>query len=953
MSNPYYTHTTYPGPNAPGSSAALRAELELITAGFDKMPTLAGNAGKLVRVNDAGDGLEAGGQISSVDFSLTGIADAVGRLTWNDTDGTLNLGLKGGNVVLQIGQEEVLRVLNTTGSTLTSGQAVYIVGASGQRPTVALAQGNAEATSTKVIGIVTETIANNQQGFVATAGLVRGVNTSAFAEGVVLWLSAGTAGAITSTRPTAPNHAVLVGYCVRSHATEGIIYVMVQNGYELDELHDVLISGLANNNMLRYNASSGVWQNIAGPAGAVVGTTDTQTLTNKTISGGTVTGAAVTGLATPSGSTDAATKGYVDAADALKLNLSGGTMSGAIAMGTNRVTGMGDPVNLQDAATKNYVDSVAQGLDVKGSVRVATTGNITLSGTQTIDGVAVIAGDRVLVKDQTAQAENGVYVVASGSWTRSTDMDVWTELPGAFVFVESGTVNDNSGWVCTVSAGGTLGSTAVTFEQFSGAGQINAGAGLTKSGNTIQVNTASSTRIVVGADEIDLATTGITAGTYRSITVDQWGRVTAGTNPTTISGYSITDAYTKTEVDGFVNAKLNLSGGTMTGNIAMGGNMVSGLGAPVNDNDAVRLKYVTDLFGSTASAANSAADALTYKNAAEAAASTATTQAGIATTQAGIATTQAGTATTQAGIATSAANAAAASYDDFDDRYLGAKSTPPIVDNDGNPLITGALYFDTTANEMRVYTGTNWKATGSAVNGTSQRATYTATAAQTTFAIVYDLGYVDVYLNGLKLLAGTDFTATSGTDIVLATGATAGDIVDIVAYGAFSLANVLPLSGGTMTGPITFAAGQTFPGAGVTYSKYTANVTATNMQGVIADTSGGSFTVTLPATPATGNMVSIVDGADWGTNSLTVGRNGSTIEGAAEDLVLNISGAAVSLIYNGTTWQVYAQVGGTSGNVVTTTATQTLTNKTISFADNNLVGVASTSKTIAMSIVFG
>jgi len=220
-----------------------------------------------------------------VDFNTAGGTDAVARLIWNDTDGTLNLGLKGGNVVLQVGQEEVLRALNATGSTMTSGQVVYITGASGQRPTVALAQGNAEATSTKVIGIVTETIANNAQGFVTTAGLVRGVNTSAFAEGAVLWLSASTPGAITSTRPTAPNHAVLVGYCVRSHATDGIIYVMVQNGYELDELHDVLITNVANNNMLRYNSAASVWENIAGPAGAVVGTTDSQTLTNKTISG--------------------------------------------------------------------------------------------------------------------------------------------------------------------------------------------------------------------------------------------------------------------------------------------------------------------------------------------------------------------------------------------------------------------------------------------------------------------------------------------------------------------------------------------------------------------------------------------------------------------------------------------------------------------------------------------
>ena len=286
MSNSYYNAGSFPATGAPATSASMRAELGLIAAGFDKLPTIAGNAGKLVAINEAGTALVAGGSLYNVDFLTAGTTDAVGRLTWNDTDGTLNLGLKGGNVVLQVGQEEVLRALNTTGVTLTSGQVVYVTGASGQRPTIALAQANAEMTSTKVVGIVTETIANNAQGFVTTSGLVRGFNTSAFAEGAVLWLSASTAGGITSTRPSAPNHGVLVGYCVRSHASDGIIYVMVQNGYELDELHDVLISGLANNNMLRYNASSGVWQNIAGPAGAVVGTTDAQTLSNKTFSDG-------------------------------------------------------------------------------------------------------------------------------------------------------------------------------------------------------------------------------------------------------------------------------------------------------------------------------------------------------------------------------------------------------------------------------------------------------------------------------------------------------------------------------------------------------------------------------------------------------------------------------------------------------------------------------------------
>lgn len=168
-----------------------------------------------------------------------------------------------------------------------------------------------------------------------------------------------------------------------------------------------------------------------------------------------------------------------------------------------KLTNLADPVDAQDAATKNYVDSVAQGLDPKQSVKAASTANIaSLSGAMTIDGIALVAGDRVLVKDQTAQAQNGIYIVASGSWARASDADTWAELVSAYVFVEQGATNADNGFLCSVDAGGTLGTTAVTFVQFSGAGQITAGAGLTKTGN--QLDVGAGTGITVGADTVGL-----------------------------------------------------------------------------------------------------------------------------------------------------------------------------------------------------------------------------------------------------------------------------------------------------------------------------------------------------------------------------------------------------------------------------------------------------------------
>lgn len=461
-------------------------------------------------------------------------------------------------------------------------------------------------------------------------------------------------------------------------------------------------------------AVTGAITATGGVLGNVTAASGTSTFNNVTINGNLDMDAGssgtITNLPNPTNPGDAANKAYVDSQDALRLALTGGTMTGAIAMSNNKVTGLATPTADQDAATKAYVDSIAQGIDAKASCRAATTANITLSGNQTIDGVAVIAGDRVLVKNQSSAAENGIYVAAVSTWSRAADANTWDELVAAYTFIENGTDNGSNGYICTIAPGGTLGTTPVTWAQFSGAGQINAGTGMSKTGNTLNVNTASSARIVVGADEIDLATTGVIADTYKSVTVDQWGRVTAGTNPTTLAGFGIGDAYTQTQTNTLLAAKLSTTGGTMSGAIAMGTNKITGLGDPTLAQDAATKNYIDTLFGSTTTAAASAAAAASSASAASASASSAS-----------------GSASAAAASATSAA----ASFDSFDDRYLGAKTSDPTVDNDGNALITGALYFNSVANEMRVYSGSAWLASYIPATGYAQlAATNTFTANQ-------------------------------------------------------------------------------------------------------------------------------------------------------------------------------------------------------------------------------
>lgn len=167
----------------------------------------------------------------------------------------------------------------------------------------------------------------------------------------------------------------------------------------------------------------------------------------------------------------------------------GQAFTGDQSMGGNKLTNLGTPTADADGATKGYVDSVAQGLDVKASVRVATTANITLSGTQTIDGVTLVAGDRVLVKDQTTGADNGIYVVASGAWTRATDADTSAKVTsGLFTFIEEGTDNGDEGWVLTTPDPITLGTTSLSFSKFSSQGVLSGGDGIDISANSVSVD---------------------------------------------------------------------------------------------------------------------------------------------------------------------------------------------------------------------------------------------------------------------------------------------------------------------------------------------------------------------------------------------------------------------------------------------------------------------------------
>ncbi|HXB12868.1 MAG TPA: hypothetical protein VNZ45_12850 [Bacteroidia bacterium] len=235
-------------------------------------------------------------------------------------------------------------------------------------------------------------------------------------------------------------------------------------------------------------------------------------------------------------------------------------MAGTLNLNTHAITNVVNPTNPQDVATKNYVDATAQGLDVKASCRAVATSNITLTGTQTIDGVALSVNDRVLLIGQSTAAQNGIYTVQSGSWTRPSDANTGTNLvSGSFVFIGEGTANSGSGWVLTTPNPITIGTTSLTFTQFSGAGEIIASTGLLKNGNTLTIDstvvTLTGSQVLTNKSIVATQLTGtLQAGQFPALTGDV--TTSAGALGTTIAAGAVTLA-----------KQANLAANSVIGNI--------------------------------------------------------------------------------------------------------------------------------------------------------------------------------------------------------------------------------------------------------------------------------------------------------------------------------------------------------------------------------------------------
>ena len=683
-------------------------------------------------------------------------------------------------------------------STLASGTAPFVIASTTKVANLNadLLDGNdwaapaAIGTGTAAAGTFTNLTANTSLT-AATAAISAGTINNSVIGGT-------TANAITGTIVTATTGFVggltgnVTGNTTGTHtgavtgAVTGDVTGNVTASTGTSSFNDVTINGTLNMNA----GTAATITNLTSPTNtgdaATKGYVDTADALKLNLSGGTMSGVIamgtnkITGLGTPTLSADATTKTYVDTADALKLNLAGGTMSGAIAMGTNKITGLGTPTLSTDAATKTYVDtsisnlvaSAPGALDTLNELAAALGNDASFSTTVT-NSIATklpLAGGTM----SGAIAMGTSKITGLGDPTLAQDAATKTYV-------------DTADALKLNLAGGTM------------TGAIAMGTSkITGMGNPTLAQDATTKTYVDTADALKLNLTG---GTMSGVIAMGTSKITGMGDPTAAQ-----DGATKNYVDTQDALKLSLTGGTMSGAIAMGTSKITGLGDPTLNQDAATKFYVDGILGSATSAATSAS---------------------AAATSASNAATSASNASTSASNASTSASSALTYLNTFKGQYYGSLSSNPSLDPLGNAIGTGDLYWNSTSSEMRVYNGSTW----------------------------------------------------------------------VAAY--LPAAGYLALTGGTMTGAITFAGAQTWP----TFNQNTTG-TAAGLSATLATTSGGTGLTSFTS----GGVVYASSSSALATGSALT-FDGSTLvsKGTTNGNIVSVGGSGGS--HTG-----YSQFQGYTGN---------------------------------------
>lgn len=716
-----------------------------------------GTTGKLVQnstatLDDTGnmDTASVKGDYFDLDTAVTAPASAVGREAWDDGSGTAILGLKGGNVTYYYGQQEFARVFNGSGAAMTKGQVVYIVGAQGNRIDVRLARANVEATSANTIGFVAESIAAGAEGWVQTTGPLPQLNTSTLTAGQVLYLSPTTAGAYTTTKPSAPDQLVILGFVERVHATVGSIYVKVDNGYELDELHDVLITSPTSGNTLIYDAATAVWKNANITAGFGVSVTNgagsitiANTAPDQTVA---LTGA---GATTITGTYPNFTISSVNTTYSLATS----TVLGLIELGSDTQQTVA-PNAVTATASRSYalqVNSAGQGVinvpwtDTVYSLPAATStvrGGIEL-GSDTAQTVAANAVTATASRTYALQVNADGQGVVNVPWTDTNSGGTVTSVGG------TGTVSgiSLSGTVTTsgnLTLGGTLSVTPSNFAS--------------QTANTVLAapNGAAGVptfRAIVAADipTLNQNTTGTAANVTGTVAI-----VNGGTGATTRQ-----DA-------------MDALAGAVTSGQYLRGNGTDVVMSAIQAADVPTLNQNT-----TGTAANVTG-------------TVAVANGGTGATTAAAARTNLG-ATTLGGNLFTLANVAAIAFPRFNAdntvssldaatfrTAIGAgtgNGNGTVTSVSGTGTVNGLTLTGTVTGSGSLTLGGNLSITADMIYDV-----FTATASQTTFTTsnTYTSGKISVYVNGVRMVNGADVTVTSGTSVVMAAGLPVGTRVDLV-----------------------------------------------------------------------------------------------------------------------------------------------------------------------------